>query len=193
MQKKLGALLALLLCVFCSTALAAEREPLRVARVPLQIGTYLMPSDEVVHGMEKKIDMALHVPLNETMHYVTFLPEEDTRAAQKELRGQNYREMAKGIAQRLDADIVVIPLLTGYETYSHLGWRFTRGRIIHSYAAVRVVVYDRKEDRVIDKRAADRYDDEDSVRGEVGRMAIACMDTALRRADLHALLWARKG
>lgn len=194
MRKRLGMVLCVLFVLLLpAAASAAERTPLRVARVPLQIGTYHAPSESVVRGMEEKVSHALHLPLNETMHYADFLPKDAVALAFAESQSRDPKEIVREIARRMDAGLVVLPLLTGYESYTRSSWDFMRGRILHSYAAVRVVVYDRRGDRVIDKGASDTYDDEATPRGEVGNMAIECMDTALRRTDLHALLWARKG
>lgn len=194
MRKRLGMVLCVLFVLLLpAAASAAERTPLRVARVPLQIGTYHAPSESVVRGMEEKVSRALHLPLNETMHYADFLPKDAVALAFAESQSRDPKEIVREIARRMDAGLVVLPLLTGYESYTRSSWDFMRGRILHSYAAVRVVVYDRRGDRVIDKGASDTYDDEATPRGEVGNMAIECMDTALRRTDLHALLWARKG
>ncbi|MFC2638168.1 MAG: hypothetical protein ACFN0X_04535 [Mitsuokella sp.] len=194
MRKRLGMVLCVLFVLLLpAAASAAERTPLRVARVPLQIGTYHAPSESVVRGMEEKVSRALHLPLNETMHYADFLPKDAVALALAESQSRDPKEIVREIARRMDAGLVVLPLLTGYESYTRSSWDFMRGRILHSYAAVRVVVYDRRGDRVIDKGASDTYDDEATPRGEVGNMAIECMDTALRRTGLHALLWARKG
>lgn len=194
MRKRLGMVLCVLFVLLLpAAASAAERTPLRVARVPLQIGTYHAPSESVVRGMEEKVSRALHLPLNETMHYADFLPKDAVALALAESQSRDPKEIVREIARRMDAGLVVLPLLTGYESYTRSSWDFMRGRILHSYAAVRVVVYDRRGDRVIDKGASDTYDDEATPRGEVGNMAIECMDTALRRTGLYALLWARKG
>lgn len=194
MRKRLGMVLCVLFVLLLpAAASAAERTPLRVARVPLQIGTYHAPSESVVRGMEEKVSHALHLPLNETMHYADFLPKDAVALAFAESQSRDPKEIVREIARRMDAGLVVLPLLTGYESYTRSSWDFMRGRILHSYAAVRVVVYDRRGDRVIDKGASDTYDDEATPRGEVGNMAIECMDTALHRTGLHALLWARKG
>lgn len=194
MRKRLGMVLCVLFVLLLpAAASAAERTPLRVARVPLQIGTYHAPSESVVRGMEEKVSRALHLPLNETMHYADFLPKDAVALALAESQSRDPKEIVREIARRMDAGLVVLPLLTGYESYTRSSWDFMRGRILHSYAAVRVVVYDRRGDRVIDKGASDTYDDEATPRGEVGNMAIECMDTALCRTGLHALLWARKG
>ena len=156
MRKRLGMVLCVLFVLLLpAAASAAERTPLRVARVPLQIGTYHAPSESVVRGMEEKVSHALHLPLNETMHYADFLPKDAVALAFAESQSRDPKEIVREIARRMDAGLVVLPLLTGYESYTRSSWDFMRGRILHSYAAVRVVVYDRRGDRVIDKGASD--------------------------------------
>lgn len=196
--------LALLFCVLLLPAArghASERPPLRVAQMPLQVETYQTPTQGAIDAVMQKVREALHVPLNDGLQYVAYVPKADCLVALDAVRADaaangrtgkiDWRAAARAIGQKLEADLVVIPILTGYESAKYMSWSWMRGRMLHSYAAVRVVVYDAKEDAVIDRRAQDRYDDEATPRGEVESMAASCMDTALRRVDLHALLWIR--
>ena len=192
------ALLAFLVMLFLTAAAsAAERVPLRVAQLPLQIQSCYQPSQQVIDGLERQVDRSLHVPLNETLKAVEFIPERQCLAALAETADEvggkpRLKDIVKPLAAKLQADLVVVPVVTGYEQYTYMSWNWRRGQILHSYAAVQIVGYDRKKDEVFKKEGSRRYDDEYMPSGEVTRLVAEAMDDALREAAVHDRVWSWK-
>lgn len=173
---------------------AAERVPLRVAQLPLQIQSYYQPSQLVIDGLERQVDRSLHVPLNDTLKAVEFIPERQCLEAlaetAEELGGKpRFKDIVKPLAEKLQADLVVVPVLNGYEQYTYMSWNWRRGQLLHSYASVQIVGYDRKKDEVFKKEGSRRYDDDYMLSGEVTRLVTEAMDDALRAAAIHDRVW----
>ena len=94
----------LLLLILAVPALAAERQPQRIAQFPLVIESWQQPDASVQDQLERKIDRALHVPLNATLEAVTYIPEKDCLTAWDEVEGDmtgkvRIKDMAKPIAE----------------------------------------------------------------------------------------------
>lgn len=218
-MKKVVPLLVLLLCLLTSVVSAAEqssaevanssstaqtnaadeemvRVPLRVAQFPLIISSYMMPSESVQDSLNTQVDRALHVPLNETLQAIDFVSDDDMEAAYDEVgTGTNTKQLknsVKAIAQKLNADLVIIPVLTSYEQWISYGWYWDADQILHSRASVTIVGYDAKKDEVFKKTASRFYDDRYSTAGEVSRLAWEAMDSALRDAQVHERIGAWK-
>ena len=176
------------------TALAAERQPQRIAQFPLVIESWQQPSSDVQDELETKIDRALHVPLNDTLKAVEYIPEKNCLAAWDEVESgltgkARIKDMAKPIAEKLNADLVVIPVVAGYEQYTTMSWYWDHDMILHSYAEIQLVVYDRTTDKLVYKKSSDFYDDEYSTTGTASYLARNCMDNVIRDANLHGFLW----
>lgn len=176
---------------------AAEHAPLRVAQVPLVVtdSCWQVPSQAVQDTLERKIDRALHVPLNGVLQAVTFLPEKDCEQALDDAyaalgRRARLRDVVRHMGTQLDADLVVVPVLTGYEQYTHFGWHWERGPYLHSYAAVTLGIYDRRTDEAFSKVGSRMFDDEYAAWGEVATLVQEAMDQALQEAGLHTRLMA---
>ena len=194
MRKVVAVTCFLFVLLLSVTALAAERQPQRIAQFPLVIESWQQPGSEVQDELETKIDRALHIPLNDTLKAVEYIPEKDCLASWDEVEDSmtgkvRIKDMAKPIAEKLNADLVVIPVLAGYEQYTTMSWYWDRGMILHSYAEVQLAVYDRTNDKLVFKKASDFYDDEYSTTGTAAYLARGCMDRVIRDADLHGFLW----
>ncbi|TYZ22236.1 hypothetical protein [Selenomonas ruminis] len=193
MRRIIGLALTVLL-LWAAQVSAAERVPLRVAQLPLKIESYMVPSQNVRDSLEKQVDRSLHVPLNGTLKAVEYIPEREclkaweqiTAAAGKRVKA---KDIVKPLAEKLQADLVVLPILTGYEQYTRMSFRWDRGLLLHSYAAVQIVGYDRQSDEVFRKGTSRRFDDEYSAAGEVSQLAREAMDDALRDAAIHDRVW----
>lgn len=182
-----------------TTASADEdmvRVPLRVAQFPLIINSYMTPSEEVEDKLNTQVDRALHVPLNQTLQAIDFVSDDDMEAAYDEVGAsantKKLKNIVKPLAQKLNADLVVIPVLTSYEQWISYGWYWDMDQILHSRASVTIVGYDAKKDEVFSKTASRFYDDRYSTAGEVSRLAWEAMDSALRDAKIHDRIGAWK-
>ncbi len=194
-MRKVAAVCCFFLVLLLSvTALAAERQPQRIAQFPLVIESWQQPSSDVQDELETKIDRALHVPLNDTLKAVEYIPEKNCLAAWDEVESgltgkARIKDMAKPIAEKLNADLVVIPVVAGYEQYTTMSWYWDHDMILHSYAEIQLVVYDRTTDKLVYKKSSDFYDDEYSTTGTASYLARNCMDNVIRDVNLHGFLW----
>lgn len=183
--------LCLFLLVLSATAGAQERTPLRVARLPLAVESGSMPSRQILDRLERQIDRSLHVPLNGVLKAVEYIPEQECLEALDQVIRENSarpprrKETAGILAGRLQADLVVLPVLDGYEQYTTFSWRWDRGEILHSFASVQITGYDRNKQESFQKSASRIYEDEYSAAGEVSVLAGQAMDEALREAKLR--------
>lgn len=197
MKRKIALLWALLMLCLSVQAWAAERTPLRVAQFPLLIQSYMTPTQDVQDSLEKLVDRSLHIPLNDTLKAVQYIPEGECWTALEEARNEaagkvKLKELMRTVAEKLNADLVVMPVLTGYEQYQTMRWNRWGRYIIHSYAAVEVAGFDKSKDEVFSKSASRFFNDEYAVQGDVSRLAYEAMDEALRSAKIHDRVWVWK-
>lgn len=197
MRKLLSFLCMLvMLTAFCGVAGATERQPLKVAQFPLIVqSSWLEPGLEVTDDLERQIDRALHVPLNGTLHRVEYLPEKDCLAAWDEAADESssrkVKDRAKVIADKLGANLVVIPIVNDYVQYTTMSWHWDRDIILHSYVSLELVVYDRATDKVVDKKASRFYDDDYSTTGTASYLAREAMTDLIQQVNLRGYIWDR--
>lgn len=176
---------------------AAERTPLRVAQFPLLIQSYMTPTQDVQESLAKLVDRSLHVPLNGTLKAVQYIPEKECWTALEEARQEavgkvKLKDLMGPVAEKLNADLVVVPVLTGYEQYQTMRWNRWGRYIVHSYAAVEIAGFDKSKNEVFSKSASRHFNDEYSSQGDVSRLAYEAMDEALRSAKIHDRVWTWK-
>ncbi len=185
-----GLMLLTLMFAFTSLATAA---PLRLAQYPV-IDRAWCPED-VLQGLNAQVSRATHVPLNGYLKAVDYLPEEKLLSAMREVRqglsGKiKYKDLLRPLASRLEADMVVLPVLDGYQEFHRMSWR--RGLIYHCYASVDLYIYDARTDEVVKKSATRFYDDESSARGTAANMAKEALDQVLHSSRLHERIYPSK-
>lgn len=176
---------------------AEARTPLRLARLPVIIETAYAPqgADEVI---ETQMDRALHVPLNGTLHAVeeidTAQAEQALREALAELRTQGkrvrYKDAMPLVAEKLDADLVVCPVLTDCREYVYYGgcgpFDCMDEVCLESTVALEIDGYDSAAQKNISKSTRRFYRGAYSTQG----MALALTEDAasalVRETDLNA-------
>ena len=183
------AFLMMFALLFCFASLA-EASSLRLAQVPVIAEAYCTPDVEA--SLEAQVNRATHVPLNGYLKMVEYLPDQDVMMALRDVRQEagrkgRYKEMVKPLAERLQADMVVLPVLTGYQQWQRMSW--CQGMIYHCYASVDLYVYDARTDELIKKSASRFYDDESSARGTAANLAKEAMDDVLRASKLHERIY----
>ena len=190
MKKFLSALIALLLL----TATAHAAQPVRIARLPIIIRSN-MPDLETRTELELKIVRALHIPLNKTLNYAEYLPTQDCtdalsyiwqrlRAADKKAK---LADAMRPLAAELDADIVVCPVLLTYRQYEMHGWDEA---VLDSQARVELIVYDRRTDTLVDKKAGQMFHEGFHPRGTAAALAKICFDQVIKATKLRELIMA---
>ena len=203
MQKKylmLCALLSLFLCLLSSVAFAATNEPpkpLRLARVPLVIRAYSADA-EVEDIIENRLDLALHVPLNDTMHYVEEIPQSEVEAALNDVladlktkhRRVKMKDAMQPLAEKLDADLVVCPVLTTYYEYIYYGgggwsWDSHDSMILDSGASVELDGYDRIAQENFSRSASRYYHEGFHPTGRACMLAKDALETLISAMDIN--------
>ena len=190
MKKFLSALFALLLL----TATAYAAQPVRIARLPIIIRSN-MPDLETRTDLEFKIARALHIPLNKTLNYAEYLPTKDCtnalsdiwqrlRAADKKAK---LADAMRPLADKLDADIVVCPVLLSYGQREMNGWDEV---ILDSNARAELIVYDRRNDSLVDKKAGQMFHESFHPRGTAAALAKNCFDQVIKATKLRELIMA---
>lgn len=192
-MKKVRLILPLLVTLLISLSAIASAAPLRLAQYPV-IDRAWCPAD-VLMTLNSQVSRATHVPLNGYLKTVEYLPEEELFSAMRAVRQEmgakaKDKELLRPLAARLKADMVVLPILDGYQEWQRMSWH--RGTIYHSYASVMLYVYDARTDEVVKKGASRFYDDESSAMGTAFNMAKEAMDDVLRSSHLHERIYPSK-
>ncbi|MBP5200469.1 MAG: hypothetical protein J6Z82_07450 [Schwartzia sp.] len=159
-------LAAVLLMAFGTAAFAAEgeqhapplqpqaRQTKRVAMIPLIDNTGGWLTRRAAERLMNRMDRELHIPLNDSMHWVEFLNEDEaTEAFREALKAQGKKARpelaARDAAKALDADLVL--LLVVEQFYQRIlpsfGWDWET--YIESSARLVVYGYDARHDRLI--------------------------------------------
>lgn len=166
----------------------AQRQTKRAAIVPLIDRTGGWLSQSGAARLMDRMDREFHIPLNETMHWVEFVNEDEAaRALNDAISAQGKKKKpelaARDAAQDLDADLVVFLVVDQcYQRILHGGWRWDGETYIESAVSLTVFGYDRVHDRTIRVPASrfERTDYHPSYEAE--ELALDALDEALREA-----------
>ena len=186
----------LTLILFTATAQAAE--PVRIARLPIIIQS-AMPDFDTRTELEMKIARAVHIPLNKTLQLAEYIPAQESAQVLSDLwqqlraRNKNAKlaDAMRPLARALDADIIVCPVLLRYSqnVVNFSGWDET---IIDSCARAELIVYDRRNDELIDKKSSQMYHDSWHPQGTASALAKVCFDNVIDKTKLRHLIMAIK-
>ena len=184
--------LIMVLLLVPQAAAAAERVPLRIARLPVQVRCNTADA-EAVNRIEIRLDQIMHVPLNGTLQAVKEIPGAQVAAAMDEVLSQlrqmhqrvKWQDAMKPLADKLQADLVVCPVLRGYEQRTEQNWSWKHMPQLHSYVAMDIVGYDRSHDETFHKSGCRYFDDEYSPNGLAANLSLECLDELAASADLH--------
>ena len=154
-----------------------------------------MPDADTRAELEMKIARAVHVPLNQTLQLVEYLPTQQSaqalsdiwqrlRAADKKAK---LADAMRPLADALDADIVVCPVLLRYGQYTAPAWD---ENILRSDARAELIVYDRRTDTLVDKKNSQMYNDIYHPNGTASALAKVCFDNVIDTTHLRHLIMA---
>ena len=188
MKKFLSALIVLI--ALAATAQAAE--PVRIARVPI-VFQCSAPDEKTCSALETKIERAVHIPLNGYLQVAEYLPPDSCAQALNDIwsrlsaddRKAKLADAMRPLADELDADIIVCPVLLAYRqiVFPAVGW--SGETFIDSYAAAQLIVYDRRTDELIDKDASRMHYDTLSGLGTASYLAATCFDQIIAQTKLR--------
>ena len=189
-------LLALMILMLMTSAAAAS--PVRIARLPI-IFNSTIPDFETCAELETKLARASHIPMNKTLQVAEYLPTKDSTQALQNLWQQmryankkaRLQDAMRPLAQNLDVDIIICPVLLSYSQHvdNLTGFGET---YLRSYVKVELIVYDRRTDNLIDKKAAQMYRDAMSTTGTADYLAKRCFDKVIDDTKLRELIIAIK-
>lgn len=165
----------------------------RIAQLPLVVEGGAADVDaETVDALEDMVAHDLHhMPLNDTMGWLTYvddctLMDAYDRACGQYVtrRGCDYPAVLRATADAVDADLVVLPILTTYYEDLYGMNIFYEDNYLRSGAVIHVLVYDRAADEIVDRHAARSYMDEDQPSGRADALARDAMRAALAEVNL---------
>ena len=191
-MKKFFAVLFVMILFAATTS--AESKPVRIARLPI-IFQSAIPDENTCDELETKIIRAVHIPLNGTLQLAEYLPPEDSEQVLSEIwqdmRSENKKAKIKDamrpLAQKLDADIIVCPIVKQYVQYVSDFASFHE-TFLHSAVSVELIVYDRRTDNLIDKKASQMHHDIYNLRGTASFLAKSCFDRVIDNSKLQKLI-----
>ena len=180
---------ALSIMVFFASTAAAQ--PVRIARLPI-IFQSTVPDSDTCAELETLIKRAVHIPLNGTLQLAQYLdPKISARALDdiwQEIHAQNKKaklsDAMESLAEKIDADIIVCPVLKDYNQYVSFSasWGET---ILISRAEAELIVYDRRTDELIVKKSSQFHNDTYSPRGTASFLAKICFDKVIETSNLR--------
>ena len=110
------------------------------------------------------------------------------------MRGENKKarlqDAMRPLAQNLDADIIICPILHSYSQHVENFASFET--YLQSYVKVELIVYDRRTDNLVDKKAAQMYHDVVSTTGTADYLAKICFDKVIDETKLRELIMSIK-
>lgn len=177
--------------------ISGEKIPLRLARVPIIFQSGI-PDEETILKLETRITRAVHIPLNGTLKLVEYLDPDESLIELKKIfatiRAENRKakiqDAVKPLAETLDADIVVCPILITYHEYvdgiSGINWETK----IFSSVEVGLAVYDGRTDELIYKKSSRSYGGGASAFGYASRLAEDCFDNVIASTGLKQKIMA---
>ncbi len=174
------------------TATPDAKETRRVAILPLIDRTGGWLTRQGAELLESRMEHELHIPLNETMHWVTFIDEDEALAAFRaalDAQGKKARPelAARDAAKALSADLVACLVVDTFYERMFMSWHGIT--CIESAAHVTLYGYDARHDRLI-KAPGSRWEHtEFHPAYEVETLAAEALDEALRKAALRSSIF----
>ena len=186
-----------LLCATVTFAAEADSHPFRLARVPLVVRVSSADA-EARNVIENRLDLALHVPLNDTMHYVEEIPSSEVEAALDDVladlktkhRRVKMKDAMQPLAEKLDADLVVCPVLTTYYQYIYYsgggwGWNSHDSMILDSGATVELDGYDRVAQENFSQSASRCYHEGYHPTGRAAMLAKDALENLVSATEIN--------
>lgn len=195
MQRKGFLTFLFLVLVLLPLQAGATRDPgpLRLARLPILVEAAYGLDEDVLESLERKVDRAVHVPMNGILNQVVYLPEKECQEALEEVMGELRREnrraklqeAMKPLAEKLRAHVVLLPVVEHYSQYTYMSFRWDGEDILMSDVRILLLGYDSREGKLIREQESRFYRSDYSPWGLAKTLAEECMDKVLERADVY--------
>ena len=191
MKKFLLTLLALLVV---TVQVSAAKNPVRIARLPIILQS-AQPDTDTCAELELKLARATHIPLNGTLQVAEYLSPAESAQTLNEIwqsiRSQNKKakiqEAMRPLAEKLDADLIVCPILRRYTQNVAVANDET---FISSNVSAELIIYDRRTDEIVDKKTSRMYHDTMSGFGTASFLAKECFDRLIEQTKIRQIIHA---
>ena len=172
-----------LLVLFTTTCFAAEKQPQRIAILPVinQTGNV---QPEIESYIKAELEDKLHIPLNAILKIYEYIPQEEVLKALPELSDKKLTTFdssrLKTAANELSADLVVGVIITSlYERqYPHL-----EDTLLDSNVTLHLVSYDKRKDEILNIKSQKSYTDDYSLSGTLPALTREALVKLLDKVD----------
>jgi len=181
------------ICLFAVLIVFADcsAAPLQIARLPI-IFQSRQPDLDTCAILETKLARATYIPLNGTLKLIENIPVEKSKSALteiwKEMRSADKKAKLKDamrpLARKLDADIVICPVLRHYSEY-FIQKSFSLETYLASNVSASLIVYDRRTDELVEKKTSRSFNDSASKFGKASYLAGECFDRLIEETNLR--------
>lgn len=187
----LAAVLCTILSLLFITSADAASAP-QVARLSLVTENVWDIDQATIDELDDMVADALRMPFGGLMGWLHDVDEHDLFAAydaafemKKTPRGApDYPAILRMTADVTDADLAVLPILEYYDEEIYRSRDFYCDDYLVSRASVRLLVYDRRKDELVDRRATRIFRDEYSMNGRAEALACDAMRAVLDKVQL---------
>lgn len=171
-----------------------EERPLVIAMAPLIDRTGGWMSRGLGTALMSRMDDELHVPLNDTMHWVTVMNEDDVGTALADVseklgRRASMNDVMKELATELHADLTLCLVVNTCYEREFLSWDWDRDMLVESVADLTLYGYDAKAGRPIKEHASRWERDEYHPSLAVEQLMMEALDEALRNANIKSVIF----
>ena len=196
MKKFLSLLLVTFVCL-TSVAMAAEN-PVKIARLPIIVQQNKLDNETAI-SLEVKLARAVNIPLNKTLKIAEYVPPKKSAAELNKIWQKMYKndtatisDAVKTLAEKLNADIVVCPILREYsQNVTHSGLYFESH--LSSFVSAEMIIYDRRTDSFTRKKVSRSFNDAYNKYGTAARLAANCFDQLIKDTELRQLIHNLRG
>ena len=191
MKKFLSLLLVTFVCL-TSVAMAAEN-PVKIARLPIIVQQNKLDNETAI-SLEVKLARAVNIPLNKTLKIAEYVPPKKSAAELNKIWQKMYKndtatisDAVKTLAEKLNADIVVCPILREYsQNVTHSGLYFESH--LSSFVSAEMIIYDRRTDSLTRKKVSRSFNDAYNKYGTAARLAANCFDQLIKDTELRKII-----
>lgn len=193
--KFLALMFVIFLMVENSCATAATKNPVRIARLPIILQNN-RPDYNARMELEMKIARSTNVPLNGTLQVAEYIATKDSTVAMNEIwqslhavnKHVKVADTVKILADRLDADLVICPVIRRYSQSITTPANFNADTHLAGNVSAELVVYDRRTDILLDKKTSRSYTGSYSRYGTAAYLAGECFDELIAETELRQII-----
>lgn len=172
-----------LLVLFTTTCFAAEKQPKRIAILPVinQTGNV---QPEIESYIKAELEDKLHIPLNAILNIYEYIPQEEILKVLPELSDKKFKTFdssrLKTVADELSADLVVGICITSlYERqYPHL-----EDTLLDSNVTLHLIGYDKRKNELLNIKSQKSYTDDYSLAGTLPALTREALTKLLNKVD----------